>query len=82
MQLSVAMCTFNGAAYLREQLDSISRQTRLPDKMVICDDGSTDDTAAICEAYHHEVSFPIVRTSIVRPTCTASSTRETVPSGV
>lgn len=59
MQLSVAMCTFNGAAYLREQLDSISHQTRLPDKMVICDDGSTDDTAAICDAYHHEVSFPV-----------------------
>jgi glycosyltransferase involved in cell wall biosynthesis len=47
MRLSVALCTFNGERYLLEQLESIERQTRLPDEIVVCDDGSEDDTAAI-----------------------------------
>ncbi len=45
------MCTYNGAVYLQEQLDSISAQTRLPDELVICDDCSSDGTAQIIEAY-------------------------------
>jgi glycosyltransferase involved in cell wall biosynthesis len=36
--ISVAMCTYNGERYLREQLESIALQTRLPDELVICDD--------------------------------------------
>lgn len=59
MRLSVAMCTYNGAAYLQEQLDSISKQTRLPDELVVCDDGSTDSTITICETYQNDVSFPV-----------------------
>jgi GT2 family glycosyltransferase len=39
--LSIAMCTYNGALYLREQLESIAGQTRLPDELVVCDDRST-----------------------------------------
>jgi glycosyltransferase involved in cell wall biosynthesis len=45
--LSVAMCTYNGERFLREQLDSIAAQTRLPDELVVCDDHSTDQTVAI-----------------------------------
>jgi len=45
--LSVVMATFNGEAFIEAQLDSILRQTRLPDEIVICDDGSTDNTLAI-----------------------------------
>jgi glycosyltransferase involved in cell wall biosynthesis len=45
--LSVVMATFNGEAFIEAQLDSILCQTRLPDEIVICDDGSTDDTLAI-----------------------------------
>src|SRR5580765_2746419 len=40
MKISVAMCTYNGARYLREQLDSIAAQTRHPEELVVCDDGS------------------------------------------
>lgn len=42
--ISIALCTYNGAAYLPAQWDSILQQTRLPDEVVICDDGSTDGT--------------------------------------
>lgn len=44
MKLSIAMCTYNGARHLQEQLNSIARQTRLPDELVVCDDGSSDGT--------------------------------------
>lgn len=41
---SVALATFNGSRHLGEQLHSLKTQTRLPDEIVICDDGSTDET--------------------------------------
>jgi glycosyltransferase involved in cell wall biosynthesis len=51
MKISVAMCTYNGAAYLQQQLDSIAAQTRQPDELVICDDQSADDTRKIVETF-------------------------------
>jgi cellulose synthase/poly-beta-1,6-N-acetylglucosamine synthase-like glycosyltransferase len=46
--ISIAMATFNGARYLGEQLSSLSSQTVKPLELVVCDDASTDETAAIC----------------------------------
>ena len=51
LRVSVAMATYNGERFIREQLDSILSQTRLPSEIVICDDGSTDATVALI----HEV---------------------------
>lgn len=51
MTTSVALCTYNGEKYLREQLDSIINQTVPVDEIVVCDDGSTDTTLAILEEY-------------------------------
>lgn len=47
MRVSVAMATYNGADHIREQLDSIAAQTRLPDEVVVSDDGSADGTLDI-----------------------------------
>jgi len=58
-RLCVAMCTYNGAAYLQAQLDSIASQTRLPDELVVCDDRSQDDTTAIIQAFAAKVPFPV-----------------------
>mgnify|MGYP001544540399 CR=1 FL=1 len=54
------MATYNGARYLREQLDSFSSQTRLPDELVICDDSSTDNTLEIVREFAKKTAF-IVR---------------------
>jgi glycosyltransferase involved in cell wall biosynthesis len=59
MKLSVRMCTYNGAPYLSEQLQSIAAQTRPPDELVVCDDGSTDATRRILEAFAADVSIPV-----------------------
>ncbi len=57
--LSVALCTYNGELYLREQLESIAAQTRPPDELVICDDCSTDGTRSIIEDFSSEAPFPV-----------------------
>ncbi len=59
MRVSVAMCTLNGARFLREQLESIASQTRLPDELVVCDDCSVDATLAILRHYAKAVEFPV-----------------------
>ena len=43
-KISVAMATYNGEKYIREQLESICRQTIPPDEIIVSDDGSTDQT--------------------------------------
>ncbi len=58
-KISVAMCTYNGALYLREQLDSIAAQTYLPDELVVCDDQSTDETCEIVEAFSKAAPFSV-----------------------
>lgn len=58
-RLSVAMCTYNGARYLKEQLDSIAFQTRPPDELVVCDDGSRDSTVEIVQVFKSRAAFPV-----------------------
>lgn len=47
MTISVALCTYNGARFIRKQIESILNQTNRVDEIVICDDGSTDETLSI-----------------------------------
>src|SRR3954453_24185051 len=41
----------NEAAFIRKTLDSVVTQTLLPERWVIVDDGSTNQTAEIVESY-------------------------------
>jgi len=59
MKISVAMCTYNGALYLAEQLKSIANQTRLPNELIVCDDGSTDDTLSILKKFNESSPFTV-----------------------
>lgn len=50
-EIVVLLATFNGQEFLRNQLDSLLQQTFKDFKIVVHDDGSTDDTVAILKEY-------------------------------
>lgn len=56
VRVSVAMITYNGEQFLREQLDSILKQLGEQDELVISDDGSKDGTLAIIAEYQKKYS--------------------------
>lgn len=69
--ISVAMCTYNGAAYIQQQLESILRQSVLPAQIVISDDGSSDGTIENIESFwekqlHHNASLASIQMTIIR----------------
>lgn len=49
MRVSVCMATYNGARYIKDQLESILSQLGNNDEIVVSDDGSTDATLSIIE---------------------------------
>lgn len=49
--VSIALCTYNGEAYIKQQLDSITDQSYTNLEIIICDDASVDDTIKIIEEY-------------------------------
>ena len=50
LEVSVALCTFNGARFVREQVRSICLQTRAPLEIVLSDDGSQDNSIEVARA--------------------------------
>lgn len=57
--ISVALATYNGATHLAQQLGDLARQSRLPCELVVCDDGSSDDTLAIIQEFADSAPFPV-----------------------
>jgi len=53
------MCTYNGAEFLPAQWESILAQSRRPDQIVVCDDGSSDQTRSLLEKLAKESSIPV-----------------------
>jgi len=53
------MAVYNGERFIREQLDSFVRQTRLPNELVISDNCSTDGTVAIIHEFAKRAPFPV-----------------------
>lgn len=49
--ISIALCTYNGARYLRPQLDSLLAQDYPHLEIIAVDDGSSDETLEVLEAY-------------------------------
>lgn len=49
--ISIAMATYNGEAYIRQQLSSILEQTMQADEIIICDDCSTDLTVSVIREF-------------------------------
>lgn len=49
--ISIAMTTYNGEKYIKQQLDSILNQTYTDIELIICDDCSVDNTLNILKEY-------------------------------
>ena len=54
VRISVAMVTYNGSRYIREQMDSILKNLKEQDEVVVSDDGSTDGTLDILAEYQEK----------------------------
>jgi glycosyltransferase involved in cell wall biosynthesis len=59
IRISIVMASYNGERFIREQLDSYAAQSRLPDQLIICDDGSIDQTIPIAEEFAASAPFPV-----------------------
>lgn len=59
VNISVAMCTYNGALFLEQQLESMLIQTTQPDELIVCDDGSTDQTLEILNKFAKTAPFVV-----------------------
>jgi glycosyltransferase involved in cell wall biosynthesis len=57
--LAIVMATWQGAGFIAAQLASLAAQTRRPDQLVVSDDGSTDATVALVEAFAASAPFPV-----------------------
>ncbi|WP_323750788.1 glycosyltransferase family 2 protein [Marinobacter sp.] len=55
--VSIVIAAYNASEYIRETLDSILEQTYGNLEIIVVDDGSTDNTAAIVKAYIPRVNY-------------------------
>lgn len=53
--ITAIMPAYNASRYIGEALDSLLRQTLCPSQIIVVDDGSTDDTPRVLEAYRGKV---------------------------
>lgn len=57
MRISVIVPTYNRAEFVRATVDSILAQTLAPVEVIVVDDGSTDNTEAVCESFAPPVFY-------------------------
>lgn len=56
-KIAIIMATFNGGAFLRQQIESLRAQTQKEITLYVRDDGSTDDTVEILRSYMKSESW-------------------------
>ena len=59
MKVTVVLCSCNGEAYIREQVESLIRQIDTPDELLVCDDASEDATVELLRVLSAEIPFPL-----------------------
>jgi glycosyltransferase domain-containing protein len=57
--VSALLCNYNDARYLPDSLTAICTQTRLPEEVVVLDDGSTDESLEVIESFARR--YPFIR---------------------
>ena len=59
VRISIAMAAYKGERFIREQLDSLARQTLQPYELVITDDSPDNATYDMAVEFSRTVSFPV-----------------------
>lgn len=59
-KISVVLSSFNGAQFIEAQIISIIEQTLKPDEIIVCDDGSTDDTIDLLKKFEASNQIKLV----------------------
>lgn len=57
--VAVIIPAFNCAEFITETLESLEKQSRLPDEVVVIDDGSTDNTAQLIRSFAYTSHLPV-----------------------
>lgn len=57
--VTVILATYNGERFLPEQLRSLERQTRRPDRIVLRDDGSSDQSTEMVVQWANSINLPL-----------------------
>lgn len=64
IKVSVTVPVYNTSVYLRKCLDSLAAQTLEDIEFILVDDGSTDESGAICDEYaHNDTRFRVIHQS-------------------
>lgn len=58
--IDIVMATYNGEKYIKEQIESILNQTYKDIRIIVRDDGSTDNTVSIIKSFQEKMSDKIV----------------------
>ncbi len=60
LKISVLLSTYNSTQSLSLSLSSLVRQSRMPDQIIIADDGSGPETRAVIDAFREHCPVPVV----------------------
>lgn len=55
VRVAILLCTFNGASFLKQQINSFVEQTHKNWTLYVSDDGSTDGTLELLEQYRRDI---------------------------
>lgn len=62
MKVGIIITTYDNPSALRRVLEGLNLQTRLPDEVIIADDGSGNETATLINIFKEKSSFPVIHT--------------------
>ncbi|MEK6572700.1 MAG: glycosyltransferase, partial [Chloroflexota bacterium] len=60
MKVSLILTVLNEGDHIRRLLDSVVKQSRRPDEVVVCDGGSRDNTVAVIQEYADRLPLKIL----------------------
>jgi len=60
LSISVIIATLNRSELLKDTLDSLTRQSRQPDEVIVVDNGSTDKTREVVSSFNNRLKIKYV----------------------